>query len=100
MAQMKKEERIHFTCPFIHPPTCVQFHQHFMSSFCADIRLTKKLQCNKREAVQKHLGTKKCWSKMMMKLTPKWILRLDAIRISSRRRRFVEESEDQTNIKR
>jgi hypothetical protein len=51
--------------------TSSQFHQNFMSSFCTDILLPKKLQSQTetREKFEKDFHTKKGESKMM-KLTP------------------------------
>jgi len=49
---------------------CSQFHQHFMSSFCANILLLKKLQSQTliREKLRKALLNKKGARKMLMKL--------------------------------
>jgi hypothetical protein len=55
--------------------TCRQFHQHFTSSFRADILLTKnyKAKLLSREKLRKTLSNKKGVSKMLMKLTPESI---------------------------
>ncbi len=49
-----------------------QFHQHFMSSFCTEIILPKKLQSQTvtREKLRKTLPYKKGSIQMLMKLTP------------------------------
>jgi len=52
-------------------PLC-QLHQHFMSSFCAKILVSKKLQSQTetREKLCKTLSYKKGTCKMLMKLSP------------------------------
>jgi len=51
---------------------CNQFHQHFMSSFCANIILPKKSQSQtiNKENCRKTLSYKKATRKMLVKLTP------------------------------
>ncbi len=55
---------------------CNQFHQHFTSSFCANSLLPKKLQSQtaSAEKLRKALLYKKVARKMLMKLTPGFVL--------------------------
>jgi len=57
--------------PRITGETSSKFHQHFMSSFCANILLPKKLQSQTvvRGKLQKALLYKKCTCKILMTLT-------------------------------
>jgi hypothetical protein len=54
-----------------HHMSSSQFHQHFLSIFCADNLLHKKIQSQTviREKLRKALSCEKVLSKMLMKLT-------------------------------
>ncbi len=69
-------------------PYCCQFHQHFMSSFCADILSLRnnKAKLLIEKSCKKHFCTKKTACRMLLKLTPAFRIPLIAFRTAVRPR--------------